>query len=262
MHLRLHGTLPFHNVFVHGGPGAAGEMGPVARAVSSRCGSLEPFQTAATLDGQIEELAGDLSAFADPPITLIGYSWGAWLAALTAARCPELVDKLVLISSGPFEQKYVPLMAQIRQARFTAEEWAEIEQIQARLADENAIDRPALFARFGALYGKADAYDPLPDGHQESASLNPKIYHSVWNEAAGLRQTGQLLQQVRQIFCPVVAIHGDYDPHPAEGVREPLSAALPDFRFILLERCGHTPWKERHAKESFYRVLLEELGTV
>ena len=27
----------------------------------------------------------------------------------------------------------------------------------------------------------------------------------------------------RKIKCPVVAIHGDYDPHLAEGVREPLS---------------------------------------
>ena len=44
-----------------------------------------------------------------------------------------------------------------------------------------------------------------------------------------------------------MAIHGDYDPHPASGVKEPLSRILRDFRFILLDHCGHTPWKEVEA---------------
>ena len=57
-----------------------------------------------------------------------------------------------------------------------------------------------------------------------------------------------------------MAIHGDYDPHPASGVKEPLSRILRDFRFILLDHCGHTPWKEVEAKEKFYRELRAELG--
>jgi pimeloyl-ACP methyl ester carboxylesterase len=57
----------------------------------------------------------------------------------------------------------------------------------------------------------------------------------------------------------VIAIHGDYDPHPAEGVQKPLSSVLRDFRFVLLEKCGHTPWLERQARESFYHILKEEI---
>jgi len=57
----------------------------------------------------------------------------------------------------------------------------------------------------------------------------------------------------------VVAIHGDYDPHPAEGVQKPLSALIEEFRFVLLKKCGHTPWLERQAQEEFYKVLEEEL---
>jgi pimeloyl-ACP methyl ester carboxylesterase len=56
-----------------------------------------------------------------------------------------------------------------------------------------------------------------------------------------------------------VAIHGDYDPHPAEGVREPLSKVLKDFRFILLEHCGHLPWIEREAREGFFELVRGEL---
>ncbi len=75
-----------------------------------------------------------------------------------------------------------------------------------------------------------------------------------------LRQTGKLLDIVAKIRCPVVAIHGDYDPHPAEGVRGPLSSILKDFRLILLEKCGHKPWIEREAKETFYEILNKELA--
>jgi len=54
---------------------------------------------------------------------------------------------------------------------------------------------------------------------------------------------------------PVTAIHGDYDSHPAEGVRLPLFSVLKNFQFILLEKCGHTPWNERYARDQFFGVL-------
>ena len=41
---------------VHGGPGACGEMAPVARRLASARGVLEPIQTALSLEGQVEEL--------------------------------------------------------------------------------------------------------------------------------------------------------------------------------------------------------------
>ena len=58
----------------------------------------------------------------------------------------------------------------------------------------------------------------------------------------------------------MVAIHGDYDSHPAEGVEKPLSAILNDFRFIILGNCGHKPWIERQARDRFFAILEEELG--
>lgn len=75
-----------------------------------------------------------------------------------------------------------------------------------------------------------------------------------------MRRTGVLLEYARNVICPVVAIHGDSDPSLASGVSEPLASNLADFRFILLARCGHTPWRERFAREKFYEILLSELA--
>ncbi len=51
--LRKYGKAPFKVAVIHGGPGAPGEMAPVARELSSVSGVLEPLQTATTIEGQI-----------------------------------------------------------------------------------------------------------------------------------------------------------------------------------------------------------------
>ncbi|MFC1895707.1 alpha/beta hydrolase, partial [Thermodesulfobacteriota bacterium] len=110
----------------------------------------------------------------------------------------------------------------------------------------------------GAACAKADAYDPA--NHEFVAiDYQADIFLNVWKEGAELRKSGRLLRLAEFIECPVVAIHGDYDPHPAEGVRAPLRPVLKDFRFILLSSCGHRPWNERQARGEFFRVLEEEL---
>ena len=69
----------------------------------------------------------------------------------------------------------------------------------------------------------------------------------------------QIVEWGKKIQCHVVAIHGDYDPHSAEGVQKPLTVILKDFRFILLKNCGHKPWIERWARDEFYQILKDEL---
>ncbi len=71
--LRKHGNPPFRIAVVHGGPGVAGEMAPVARELSSTCRVLEPLQTATSVEGQIQELQDVLHYHGNPPAILIGY---------------------------------------------------------------------------------------------------------------------------------------------------------------------------------------------
>lgn len=256
--VRTYGRAPFTVAVVHGGPGAAGEVAPVARKLSTGRGVLEPLQTAASVQGQIAELKSVLERHGTPPVTLIGFSWGAWLCFMVAAEHPTLVKKLVLVSSGPFESKYAAGIQQTRLSRLSEAERSELESLIERMDDPTSGDKSATFARFGALFSKADAYDPEP-GEPTPIDYRVDIFEGVWRDAARLRRSGGLLELGKRIQCPVVAIHGDHDAHPAEGVRRPLATVLKDFRFILLERCGHAPWTERHAKDQFYRTLEELL---
>jgi pimeloyl-ACP methyl ester carboxylesterase len=105
---------------------------------------------------------------------------------------------------------------------------------------------------------KADAYQTIPHDDPQ-INFNYGIYKKIWKEAEGLRKSGELLSMGERINCPVVVIHGDYDPHPYEGVVIPLARTVKDFKYEIIEKCGHHPWFEEHAKDLFYELLKKEL---
>ncbi len=256
--LRIYGTAPYQVAVIHGGPGAPGEMAPVARELSSLCGVLEPLQTKTTLQEQLEELHAIVTENGHLPITLIGYSWGAMLSYIFAAHYPSLVKKLILISSGVFEDQYASSIMETRLNRLSEGERTSFDALTRALHDPTNTDKNATFAQLGELISKADSYDPLPHKN-EVIECQYALHESVWKDAQELRSSGELVSIGRNIRCPVVAIHGDYDPHPPEGIATPLSNVVNDFRFILLMHCGHHPWYEREAKEPFYALLKQEL---
>ena len=258
--LRTYGKPPFSIAAIHGGPGAGGEMAPVARELGSGWGVLEPLQTAPSLEEQIEELKTVLEKNGDLPVILIGFSWGAWLSFICTAHYPAFVKKLILIGSGSYEEKYAARIQETRLNRLSEEDRTEVKSLIEILNNPSAEDKTTPFTRFGALCSKADAYDPIDES--EAIDFQVDIFQSVWKDASKLRRSGKLLDLAKHIKCPVVAIHGDYDSHPAEGVQKPLSAVLKDFRFILLKNCGHKPWIERKARSKFYEILKEELNRI
>lgn len=256
--IRKYGKPPFFVALLHGGPGAPGEMAPVARVLAWHGGVLEPLQRAASLTGQVAELSAVLRRQAALPVILVGFSWGALLGFMVAAREPALVKKLVLIGSAPFRACDAAAIPRERMGRLSAH-----EQAQARLLLEvfrNARGKKAriAFARLGELCSRADAYDPIACD-AEVISYQAEVFRRLWPQVEAFRASGRLLELARRIRCPVVAMHGDYDPHPAEGVRQPLADTLDDFRFILLPRCGHKPWIERQARQRFFELLREEV---
>ncbi|MCH8068105.1 MAG: alpha/beta hydrolase [Candidatus Marinimicrobia bacterium] len=256
--LRKYGKAPFNIAVIHGGPGAPGEMAPVARELSHDWGVLEPLQTATSLEGQVQELHDVLEKNGDLPVTLIGWSWGAMLSFILTAQYPSFVKKLILIGSAVYEGKYAENITKIRLSRLSEGERAKAQALMETLNDPAIGDKNTPFAQLGKLISKADLYDPLPH-KSEVLGYQYHILQSVWKDAEELRNSGELLELGKQIQCPVVAIHGNYDPHPVEGIKNPLSPILKDFRLILLTKCGQCPWMERQARDKFYNVLKEEL---
>ena len=200
--LRTYGKAPFNIAVIHGGPGAGGEMAPVAHKLASRWGVLEPIQTATSLDGQVGELKEVLENQGDGPLILVGFSWGAWLSFMVTAHCPALIKKLILVGSGPFEEKYVRRLQEVRQSRLTQAERTEFESVIRALGGSPVTeDKDGLLSRLGALTSKTDAYDPISDESDETVSVGNRgnIFQNVWKDASELRRSGNLLELGKRI---------------------------------------------------------------
>ncbi len=255
---RTWGEAPYTVALAHGGPGAPGEMGPVARELSATRGIFEPFQASTSVPGQVDELAGQLLEHASLPVVLVGYSWGAMLGLLVAAAHPSSVRRLVLIGSGPLDPTYADGIMATRLERLAPQDRDELLLLQEALGDPSELPLPADLARYGDLIALADSIDPIAT---EPLGFAPQVavHRRVWDEAAALRASGYFIEQARSIACPVVVVHGASDPHPVQGVVGPLETAGLSPRVHILPVCGHTPWIERQARDAFFALLRSEI---
>ncbi len=243
--LRKYGQPPFSAAVIHGGPGAPGSMAPVARELGKIGGILEPLQTAGSLDGQIQELEAVLIEHAAHPLTLIGWSWGAMLSLIFTARCPELVQKLILIGSGGLEARHAAPVMETRLKRLNIEDRAMFDQLSAALNDPGETNKNAILASLGRLFQfKTDTLSPISLAG-ETLEVRYDIHNGVWSDASQLRASGALLELARQIRCPVLAISRRLRSAPA-GRSPAVSQPDPGFpadrpgtlRALSVERTG------------------------
>ena len=256
--LNKYGNPPYSAVLVHGGPGAAGTLREVAEKISAHRGVIEALQTRYSIDSLLVELRGAVSLHGHSPVTLIGHSWGAWLSILYASKYPALVTKLILVSSSPLAEKYASKIMETRLERLDQKDARVLSELVNHINRATQNKKDSIFLEIASLMRKADAYQPEFTSYS-SVTFEYQIYKSVWTEAEKMRSSGELLMHAGRLNCPVLAIHGDYDPHPFAGVKLPLEKVIKDFRFCLLENCGHEPWNELQVKNTFYSILEKEI---
>ena len=218
LNYRIHGKSPFKVVFLHGGPGAWGEMAPVADFISRNyeIGCVEAFQTKSTLLEQLKEIGEIISHIAEPPVLLIGFSWGAWLAYLAAANSnyknltqerEHIISELGKICEKTDHCDLLPPSERIIFPKVNF-----------------PIDRATFFEK-------------------------------ALSELQAERKSGKLLEYALSITCPVFILHGDYDPHPVMGVINPLKPFLDQISVKIFTHCGHKPWMEKQAYSAFFEEL-------
>jgi pimeloyl-ACP methyl ester carboxylesterase len=54
-------------------------------------------------------------------------------------------------------------------------------------------------------------------------------------------------------------VHGDYDPHPGRLIRDSLWPYVSQLEHRELKHCGHYPWQEKHASDTFFALIYEWL---
>ena len=258
--IRIYGNAPYGVAVLHGGPGAPGYMAPVARELSVRRGILEPLQSKDSVEGQIDELITQLTQHADFPVTLIGASWGALLALLTAVRNQVDIAKLILVGCAVFDAASSAAIEERRRSRMDAQTLRRYDELKCAMTSATSDELQQLAPHWAEIIHEADSFDPVTTD-SERIEIQLDINRKVWGEFKTLRDTpGLLHDRLSEINVPVLVIQGDYDPHDISGVQPFLEGCLRDVRFIVLPECGHEPWRERRARDRFYAILNAELA--
>lgn len=242
-------------VVLHGGPGESHDAlrphldalaGPTTRVLyyDQRGAGRSPAPPCGWRE-HVADVARVCERFGPAPFTLLGFSWGALLAALFAAERPEALTRLVLVSPGPVDAEGA-------------------RRVDAALA--RAARRPAVAAFLDALDGDLRGADP--DRARAVARIAPAFAdprraldvaippvtaaaaEAAWASLRGVDVNERLVA----VTTPTLIVQGADDPVAAGGG----FAALASARRVTLAACGHAPFVE--AADAFLGAVRGFLG--
>lgn len=242
-------------IVLHGGPGDSFDtMLPLAgladeyrlvfydqRASARSTGDADT--TSHTIEQFVEDLEQLRRRFGDTQVNLIGGSWGTMVALQYAARHPEHVRAMVLLSCMGVRSAYMDDYRGNIAERRTPDDTAELRRIMGTEAFA-ARERGAM-ERFWRTYFRAYCCDPA-----YADSLPMWIRDGAADEVPG--RFGGLVRFLHdydlndilpKIACPTLILHGDCDPTPLRWV-EPVAAGIDGARLVSIPDAGHWLWVE------------------
>lgn len=257
---RTYGNSGPDVILLHGGPGAAGYMTPIQRALADSFRLLEPFQRRGSRNqpAMVARHIEDLHEFVEShcPCTcpaLVGHSWGAMLALAYAAAHPDRPGTLVLIGCGTFDEFARDRMEEIRNWRMTPELKRRLETLP-----ETVTDPDKRLALLGKWMKQIDSIDLIEEAPEE-VQFDALGHEQTWADMIRLQEEGVYPAAFTEIKSPAVMLHGTDDPHPGRMIYESVKPHLPQLEYKEFPHCGHYPWLEKAARDDFYCTLRRQL---
>lgn len=180
---------------------------------------------------------------------IIGHSWGGMLAMEYAAKHPDKIEKLILLSSGGPTVSFFTYFGDNMEMRLTEED--KKEEI---LLD--SLKQPTLKARWpGYFYDRMRALATKPiDGSElfgqpGVGNFAIKDFISTQNERVSL---------LKQYKGTAYLLQGRQDPIGESTVFE-IRDLIPQLQIHFIERCGHLPWLENDEQVKEFFDLLNNI---
>lgn len=214
-----------------------------SRGVGDSDRPQEPYTTA--------DLAADVAGLVEGlglgPSHILGYSLGGTIAMELAARRPELVRSLVLVSTHSGGEQHIP---------------ADPEA-HARLAPDPALDHRANMGRSMAVVAAPGYWDANPAEMAQVLDVRlskPTPYWSFNLQLQAARAWPGIGQRLQDLAAPALIVHGDADQLVPVANASSLAALLPGAQVLLIPGAGHLPFIE--AAPMFNRVVARFLQSV
>jgi pimeloyl-ACP methyl ester carboxylesterase len=192
-----------------------------------------------------EFLVGFLKAVGVQKASLVGNSMGAGVALYTAARFPQVVERIVLADGGGFRSATAGPSAP------PTPDALHRRQIQ------NGVTRDETREFFRILFhDKSRVTDKMVD--DQLAMRLRSAFAITKIQEAGEKGLGSLTEaDVRAVKTPTLIVWGRYDELANPAGADRLERTIPGSRKVIIDNCGHLPQLEK--ADEFNRVVREFL---
>jgi proline iminopeptidase len=191
---------------------------------------------------------------------LMGHSEGGMTVLQYAAKNPDRVQGLILISTSAVVDKFQDTDTQTRlQRRQNQSGFAEAVQAMQRVSNTDAEFKQQV-QTFLPLYWAEPSRIA-----QQRANFDAQTYSAAAGKGltASKRFPFDLTRALRSVKAPALIVVGTDDAFTSPTAAKRLHLNLPNSKLLLLESCGHYPWLEQST--IFFAevpVFLDRLGFV
>jgi len=196
-----------------------------------------------TIEQFVEDLEQLRLKLGADKINLIGGSWGSMVAMQYAMKYSDHIRAMVLMSSMGIRSEYFPFyQANIEKTR-TPEDRLALERIQKSKGFQSR--NPDVVEKFWRTYFRAYCCNPT-----YADSLHLWMRNTTEPEVPGRYvKLGEFLadynleDDLRNIKCPTLILHGECDPTPVEWV-VPIHEKIAGSKMQTIPNAGHWLWVE------------------
>jgi len=176
--------------------------------------------------------------------TVLGHSWGGYLAMQLAARAPGRVNALVLADTlGAVGDGGLAGFGAELDARATPETRAKIAELD-KLSTTSKEEKDAAALQYFRLewpgyFAIPAQAPPVPD----TVRVNAEGFEQTSASVAEAVERGDLPGLLRGFTGPVEVVAGECSPLPRQAA-ESTAAVFPDARLTIVPGAGHQVWYE------------------
>jgi proline iminopeptidase len=263
---RMGGGIP--TFILHGGPGDGYDtMLPLnklkdqfklifydQRAAARSTGDADTASH--TIENFVEDLEQLRLKLAPEKINVIGGSWGAMLAMQYALKYSHNINSMVLMASMAPNSNLLKTFFANRNNRQTTEDSLTLEKISS--TEEFKNNNPETIEKFWRVFFRAYCYNPT---YADSINLFirdtsyqkvPGRYFKLWK----FFQNYDIQEDLKNISCPTLVVHGKHDPMPLEGSKL-IHENIPGSQFAIIRNAGHWLWVE--APDQLFPIIRKFL---